>query len=72
EALMPAHPGGDTLITIDRHGASGQPALTGLALDVVFPVLHGPHGEDGTVQGLLARNSFRFTFSFYSALHHYF
>lgn len=23
------------------------------ALDVVFPVLHGPRGEDGTVQGLL-------------------
>ncbi|HKC73724.1 MAG TPA: D-alanine--D-alanine ligase family protein [Chloroflexota bacterium] len=23
------------------------------AIDVVFPVLHGPHGEDGTVQGLL-------------------
>jgi D-alanine-D-alanine ligase len=23
------------------------------ALDVVFPVLHGPYGEDGTVQGLL-------------------
>jgi D-alanine-D-alanine ligase len=22
-------------------------------LDVVFPVLHGPHGEDGTVQGQL-------------------
>lgn len=22
-------------------------------IDVVFPVLHGPHGEDGTVQGLL-------------------
>lgn len=22
-------------------------------LDVVFPLLHGPHGEDGTVQGLL-------------------
>ena len=22
-------------------------------LDVVFPVLHGPHGEDGSVQGLL-------------------
>lgn len=22
-------------------------------VDVVFPVLHGPHGEDGTVQGLL-------------------
>ncbi len=23
------------------------------AADVVFPVLHGPHGEDGTVQGML-------------------
>ncbi|MEZ5287693.1 MAG: D-alanine--D-alanine ligase family protein [Vicinamibacterales bacterium] len=30
------------------------PGMTrGLALDVVFPVLHGPFGEDGTVQGLL-------------------
>ncbi|MCW2779165.1 MAG: D-alanine--D-alanine ligase [Frankiales bacterium] len=27
-------------------------ALLG-AVDVVFPVLHGPYGEDGTVQGLL-------------------
>jgi D-alanine-D-alanine ligase len=25
----------------------------GLEVDVVFPVLHGPFGEDGTVQGLL-------------------
>lgn len=24
-----------------------------LQLDVIFPILHGPHGEDGTVQGLL-------------------
>jgi D-alanine-D-alanine ligase len=24
-----------------------------LKLDVVFPVLHGPYGEDGTIQGLL-------------------
>ncbi len=23
------------------------------AIDVVFPLLHGPYGEDGTVQGLL-------------------
>jgi D-alanine-D-alanine ligase len=27
--------------------------LTGGGIDVVFPVLHGPFGEDGTVQGLL-------------------
>jgi D-alanine-D-alanine ligase len=30
---------------------SGQPSPG--SLDVVFPVLHGPFGEDGTVQGLL-------------------
>jgi D-alanine-D-alanine ligase len=27
--------------------------VTSTGLDVVFPVLHGPYGEDGTVQGLL-------------------
>jgi D-alanine-D-alanine ligase len=34
-------------------GASSDPNLAALNLDVVFPVLHGPYGEDGTVQGLL-------------------
>jgi D-alanine-D-alanine ligase len=29
------------------------PAVGALDVDVVFPVLHGPYGEDGTVQGLL-------------------
>jgi D-alanine-D-alanine ligase len=28
-------------------------AVAGSGIDVVFPVLHGPYGEDGTVQGLL-------------------
>ena len=28
-------------------------AVSGSGIDVVFPVLHGPYGEDGTVQGLL-------------------
>src|SRR6185436_12255648 len=40
----------DTLMTIDR---GRENAVSGLSLDVVFPVLHGPYGEDGTVQGLL-------------------
>lgn len=31
----------------------GLPAGLAARLDVVFPVLHGPYGEDGTVQGLL-------------------
>jgi D-alanine-D-alanine ligase len=33
--------------------AGGLPAGVAATLDVVFPVLHGPYGEDGTVQGLL-------------------
>ncbi len=28
----------------------GKPTGTG-PLDVIFPVLHGPYGEDGTIQG---------------------
>jgi len=49
ETHLVAHPGGETLLTIDRE----RPAVSGLSLDVVFPMLHGPYGEDGTVQGLL-------------------
>jgi D-alanine-D-alanine ligase len=52
EGHVVARPGGDTIITIDRDGPR-QPVVAGLSLDVVFPVLHGPYGEDGTVQGLL-------------------
>ena len=51
EAHLVAHPGGDTLITIDQR--DDRAVVSGLGLDVVFPVLHGPYGEDGTVQGLL-------------------
>jgi D-alanine-D-alanine ligase len=48
-------------IEIDRGGVwrcdggslSVTPAGGLLGVDVVFPVLHGPYGEDGTVQGLL-------------------
>jgi D-alanine-D-alanine ligase len=34
-------------------GAYDLAALGGGSYDVVFPLLHGPRGEDGTVQGLL-------------------
>lgn len=37
------------LISFDRNGGP----LASQKLDVVFPVLHGPFGEDGTIQGLL-------------------
>lgn len=39
-----------TRLEVDRDLASN---LLALAPDVVFPALHGPPGEDGTVQGLL-------------------
>jgi len=50
EAHLVAHPGDEQIMTIER---GSSPTITGLAVDVVFPVLHGPYGEDGTVQGLL-------------------
>jgi D-alanine-D-alanine ligase len=60
ETLLIAHPGEETILTIDRRPPRpdapievDQAVVTGLGLDVVFPVLHGPYGEDGTVQGLL-------------------
>jgi D-alanine-D-alanine ligase len=52
EAHLIAHPGIETVLTIDRTDRHHE-VVSGLALDVVFPVLHGPYGEDGTVQGLL-------------------
>jgi D-alanine-D-alanine ligase len=35
-----------------RAGRAGRRALSG-ALDVIFPIVHGTGGEDGTLQGLL-------------------
>jgi D-alanine-D-alanine ligase len=51
--LLP-RPSAETMLTIDRKdGDASKAVLTGLGLDAVFPVLHGPYGEDGTIQGLL-------------------
>lgn len=40
------------LVVIDRQGRWSQELHQGVA-DIVFPVLHGPFGEDGVVQGHL-------------------
>ena len=56
EAHLVAHPSEDTVLAIERRAGADIDApatVTGVGLDVVFPVLHGPYGEDGTVQGLL-------------------
>ncbi|HUO40001.1 MAG TPA: D-alanine--D-alanine ligase family protein [Mycobacterium sp.] len=49
ELALPADPRrGGQMVSL------GRPAGQVLAsVDVVFPVLHGPYGEDGTIQGLL-------------------
>ncbi len=58
ELHLLAHPGDETMITVDREVADessddGHALVNGLALDVIFPIVHGPYGEDGTLQGLL-------------------
>ena len=44
-------PGGSGRLIVMPEKDGAAPDLS-LAVDVVFPVLHGPFGEDGTVQGL--------------------
>ena len=55
EVHFMARPSSETILSIDRRGTKqeGEAVVTGLNLDVIFPVLHGPYGEDGTIQGLL-------------------
>ncbi len=45
-------PSGRALVRIDNNQRLDKSSALE-RLDVIFPVLHGPYGEDGTVQGLL-------------------
>ncbi len=38
-------------VTAETPAGQAPEILAGV--DVVFPILHGPYGEDGTIQGLL-------------------
>ncbi|TYC04743.1 D-alanine--D-alanine ligase [Micromonospora sp. WP24] len=49
DLVLRADPTGNGLMVLDQ--AEGPRALADV--DVVFPVLHGAYGEDGTIQGLL-------------------
>jgi D-alanine-D-alanine ligase len=49
---MPAAGPGGSLVPFESQSTSISPARDVLQLDVVFPVLHGTFGEDGTMQGL--------------------
>src|SRR5690606_22604180 len=58
-ALPPAASGLSPAETLEAVGTAIEPypavrpSPTEDEVVVVFPILHGPHGEDGTVQGLL-------------------
>jgi D-alanine-D-alanine ligase len=56
-ALSIAHEGGAGALVV--HDAGDVPRVLG-TVDVVFPLLHGPFGEDGTVQGLLEMAEVRY------------
>ena len=60
EVHLVAHPARHPLLSIARAApesmearGAGRAAVAELALDVFFPIVHGPCGEDGTLQGLL-------------------
>jgi D-alanine-D-alanine ligase len=59
EVHMIAQPGENVLLAIDglpTAELAAEPSevarITRIGIDVFFPVLHGPYGEDGTIQGL--------------------
>ncbi|RMG50616.1 MAG: D-alanine--D-alanine ligase [Acidobacteria bacterium] len=49
EIILPGDAQSGGLLAFD----SSMRLIKRMPLDVVFPVLHGPYGEDGTIQGLL-------------------
>ncbi len=54
EAALLGEPGKHELLALHANKTSRAVKLSAVAeLDVIFPLLHGPYGEDGTVQGLL-------------------
>ena len=55
-----ARPGDETLMVVGRTAGppasvkdDGQALAGTMNLDAIFPIVHGPYGEDGTLQGLL-------------------
>lgn len=51
--LVPPQPTSDSNSLIPFETGASHGAAESIAVDVIFPVLHGTFGEDGTIQGLL-------------------
>jgi D-alanine-D-alanine ligase len=58
DVMMTADPTNASLVPLSAGGSSSGGA--GQRLDVIFPVMHGTYGEDGTIQGLLDLAGFPF------------
>lgn len=52
-AMLPADPNEQRLLLATNTATTREVEQLREKFDVVFPVLHGPYGEDGTIQGLL-------------------
>ena len=48
---LPRVPTNAPQLTVDIHGIKDSNGSS-IAIDIAFPLLHGPYGEDGTIQGL--------------------
>ncbi|MGP0224248.1 D-alanine--D-alanine ligase family protein [Paenarthrobacter sp. NCHU4564] len=67
-AALPEVPPSDKTVTLAEIGGEHQLIVTAPnavpqelgSVDVVFPLLHGPFGEDGTIQGLLELSDTRY------------
>jgi D-alanine-D-alanine ligase len=57
-SLLPEVPSGAPKVVADVSGFSVEGKS--LNIDLVFPLLHGPYGEDGTIQGLLEMANFAY------------
>ena len=53
--VVPPMPGAthSSLMPFETHSAELHAAQSPIDVDIIFPVLHGTFGEDGTIQGLL-------------------
>jgi len=53
--VVPPSPGADhsSLVPFETDASQVRAAVNPVDVDIIFPVLHGTFGEDGTIQGLL-------------------
>lgn len=57
-------PGGASLLEVTYEGEAGASRAVSVedlgSVDVVLPLIHGPYGEDGTIQGLMEMSDVRY------------